>query len=73
MITRKLIRLVVEWPASDPTAVTVESTSVVTDDEEGTQVGKMKTWRANAVVTAGTDLRDAVLAQSAQQDKPFTL
>lgn len=73
MIERKLVRLVIQWPAADPADVTVESTAVITDSEEGTQVGNVKNWRGPQAVAAAIALRTEILDKSAAQERPFVL
>lgn len=72
MITRKLKKFT-GYIEEGTGAVTIESVAFVTDDDEGTQDSKQKTWKAASVVAAAEALRDAILAQSAQQLKPYTV
>jgi hypothetical protein len=69
-ITRRLDNIIVTFDSQgNPTVV---GTGVISDDSEGTQVGKAQAFGQNAVVTAATQLRDAVLTVAQNAGKPLT-
>lgn len=70
-ITRQLIEIRITFTDSTG-AVAVNANAIVNDDSEGTSTGSPKKFNAPQVVAAAEALRDEIVQQYAQQEKPVT-